>query len=206
MEKLIDNLEQSSEQQERLQNIQQRLNELFKREISNEELTEMLRPWDSCIRGCEHLKSIDMEIERAELESIIHKLNNACNTLNELKEFDMSRFNLRYELSKKLTSTQDKVISLIEEQISFAEETRQRMLQKNNASLDSNRLELFAMVSLWVHAEKKYKLKPSTKVGRTNKNPLLEFAKIISGIDDNEKIHRFYKKYRNWKENPETLP
>ncbi len=206
MEKLIDNLEQSSEQQERLQNIQQRLNELFKREISNEEFTEMLRPWDSCIRGCEHLKSIDIEIERAELESIIHKLNNACNTLNELKEFDMSRFNLRYELSKKLTSTQDKVISQIEEQISFAEETRQRMFQKNNASLDSNRLELFAMVSLWVHAEKKYKLKPSTKVGRTNKNPLLEFAKIISGIDDNEKIHRFYKKYRDWKENPETLP
>ncbi len=202
MEKLIDNLEQSSVQQERLQNIQQRLNELFKREISNEEITEMLQPWDRCIRGCEHLKSIDIEIERAELESIIHKLNNARNTLNELKEFDMSRFNLRYELSKKLTSTQHKVISLIEEQISFAEEARQCMLQKNNASLDSNRLELFAMVSLWVHAEKKYKLKPSTKVGRTNKNPLLEFAKIISGIDDNEKIHRFYKKYRDWKENP----
>ena len=205
MKELINETEQPLDPHTRLKDIQLALNTLFDRNISKQEMLEMIQPWVNYINGFNRLKSIDAEVEREELRKIIVKLNNGCKALKNLKEFNMSRFNLRYELSGRL-NTQDTVISLLEEQIGFVEETRDRLLQKNNVALNQSRLELSAMVSLWVYAEKKYNLEPNTDGGRGNTNPVLDFARIISGISDDEKLRRFHKKYKKWKEHPETLP
>lgn len=191
--------------EKRLREVQSGLCELFKRSLSDKELAEMVKPWGNYVRGYNKAKIIDVESEREQLDRIIAKLIIGCDALNELKRFDMQRFNPQYELSGKLTK-QDDAILLIEEQLRLANETRACTLQENNASINQQRLELLAMISLFVHAEKKYGLKALDKVGRGNKNPVLEFVRIVSNIKDNERISRHYKKYKEWKKNPETLP
>lgn len=191
--------------EKRLKEIQEGLCALFKRQLSDKELAEMVNAWGNYVRGYHKAKTIDAESEREHLGRIITKLQIGREALNELKMFDMQRFNRRYELSGRLNK-QDDAIVLIEEQIMLANETLACTLQKNNVSIYQYRLELHAMISLFVTAEKKYGLRPLGKAGRKNKNPVLEFVRIISGIQENQRIDRHYKKYKKWKDHPETLP
>ncbi|MCC5792825.1 MAG: hypothetical protein JJT82_09510 [Legionellaceae bacterium] len=192
----------------RLKDIYERLCELFDRPLSKKEIDEMVKPWGNYVRGYNRATTIDAEEEREQLKKIIKKLNTGHDALNELKEFDMHRFNprLNEQLIFGKSNSQNDAILLIEEQIRIAKETHAFTLQKNNTSINQQRLESMAMVSLFVHANKKYGLKPLDKVGRSNKNPVLEFVRIISGIEGDEKINRHYAKYKKWQENPDIWP
>lgn len=189
---------------ERFEIITKKLSELLGYQLSTEQVKAIIRPWENYIRGYEQAKTIDVLEERERLDAIIENLTKGCNALNDVKQFDMQRFNLKYELSGKLTN-QDDALSMLKQQIDLAKETRDCLLVKNNAALNIERLELLAVISLLVHAKNIYHLKPLDTAGRGKKNPMLEYLRIITDIQCDQKLDRHYRKYKEWQKHPESL-
>ena len=93
-------------------------------------------------------------------------------------------------------------MALLEQQLRETKRTRLFLVCKGD--LNKDWLKLVGMIGLFMSAEE-HGLKPLKKVGRGNKNPVKEFVSIITGIQDREKIDRYYKQYKSWVNNKLSL-
>lgn len=162
----------------------------FERQLSLDEFNKMIASWRSHLGGRKKKNKIDVADERDKLDAIINKLNKAINALNELKAFDMNRFNPKIAL----TNHNEEAILLIQKEIEAAKATRFFLFKKNIIVVNSKRLEALAIIYLFIIAERVYGLK-SDGVGRGHKSPVLEFARIITGPQYEQKVNACYSEY-----------
>lgn len=190
MNNIENEIHESNDQKKHEDDIYKKLCHFFERQLSLDEFNKMIVSWRSYLGGHNKKNKIDVADERGKLDAIINKLNKGINALKELREFNMNRFNSNIVL----TNQNEEAIFLIQKEIEAAKATRFFLLKKNNIIVNSKRLEALAIIYLFIIAERVYGLK-SDGVGRGHKSPVLEFARIITGPQYEQKVNACYSEY-----------
>lgn len=157
------------------------------------EVSEVISNWNDHCALYSIADSINLDDERNRLDDLISGLKKAYTLLNDVRERNLSSVNPIYGNNSSLNKT----MRAIDKELNFAEQKRKLLSVKNNLKYNKIIIFRYAMISLFLNAED-FEFKAVNKRGRGNKNPILEFARLISGIENTEKIHRYYKIYKKW--------
>jgi cell fate (sporulation/competence/biofilm development) regulator YmcA (YheA/YmcA/DUF963 family) len=191
----------------RLKEIKNQLKIHLNLELSSEELEEIIRPWQSYIKGYNKVAKFDVEKKRALLDKFIEKLEAMIQTIEKLGVFKTQLEELMqlFYLEKKISTDYNDLLQLISKKIEVLKQERYLLEMKKNCVVNQKILEGMAIKNLFVLGEKKYGLKSGSR-GRNNNSQLVEFVMIISGLSGESTVKNHYNKHRELQNNTETLP
>ncbi|RUR11282.1 hypothetical protein [Legionella septentrionalis] len=185
---------------ERIFKIYKKLSQLFGYPLSIDRLFKSFQPWNTWCLEYANVVKIQIDEERNRITQCISDLETGLAALEKMKRRNLYNFN-RFAANN---CNYDAHIPAIYVEIKKLKQTLSFLSLKKNPLLNKEKIKLNGFVSVFYYAEE-CGLKAPLKVGRGNKNPVIDFAMIVTGITDRETVLRYYKKYKKWKDGEISL-
>ncbi|MFC7782014.1 hypothetical protein [Legionella taurinensis] len=199
---LTGNLEadESLQAKERIFKIYGKLSQLFGYALPIDMLYKSVQSWNKWCLEYDDVTKIQIDLERNSIIMCISNLKKGLAALEKMKMNNPYNFN---PLAAN-NCNYDVLILAMNEEIKKLKQTLTFLSLKKNPVLNKEKIKLTGFISVFSYAEE-CGLKAPLKVGRGNKNPIIEFAMIVTNIPDREMVLRYYKNYKKWKDGKISL-
>lgn len=177
-------------------NASKQISILLGSDIEESLINELMWHWRTTMQplndGTAAVKKQTIEFKLNTIQLTIQKLNAALGGLKSYNRIDIKSI----ETIAESVNSSDIEVKSISSKISNLQKQKAFLITIEKDKCDNKKVLFYALIQVFCYGEKLGLCIGKAYAGKGNKNKLFEFVKIITGINDYKKLHRYYSKYK----------